>query len=76
MILVCAFIILISNVSFIATKKFSNGFEIKFGLTGKDLMRVVYITLIGAFGLVPTGMTGRCKTNQLKGMIESKGALI
>lgn len=35
----------------------------KFGLNGKDLIRVAYMTLIGAFGLVPTGITGRCKTN-------------
>lgn len=62
LILVCALVVLISNVSFAATQKFRNGFEIKFSLNGKDLMRVAYITLIGAFGVVPTGYTGRCKT--------------
>ena len=61
MILICAFTILLPNLMFTATKKFSNGFEIKFGLDGKDFYHMVFVTLIGAFGLVPTGLTGRCK---------------
>lgn len=60
--LICAFYFFVFNLSFSVAKKFNNGFEIKFGFTGKDLINVTYITLIGAFGMAPTGITGRCKT--------------
>lgn len=57
---ICCLLWLFSTLSFAITKKFKNGFEIKFDMKGMNLMVFIYTGIIGVLGMVPTGGSGCC----------------